>query len=199
MYAAARLITQRPRWTIAVILSLTVLALTRIVDFGAAPPRLRLEFDSSVDRLLGAGEERHLLQERARRLFGKDDVLVIALVADDVFAPQVLGTVKRLGDRLAEIEGVDRVVSLFSALHVRRRAGDLVIEPFLAGLPEEAAIGARERVLANPVYAGTLVSQSGRATALIIHLAEMPEFDLGSSGFYERIQAVVAELGRLAG
>jgi predicted RND superfamily exporter protein len=193
VYAAARFVTERPRWTLAAILAVTLFALTRIVDFGAAPPRLRLEFDASVDRLLGAGEERRLLQERARRLFGEDNFLLIALAADDVFAPQVLGTVKRLGDRLAGMEGVDRVVSLFSALHVRRREGDLVIEPFLAGVPEDAAVGVRERVLANPVYTGTLVSRSGRATAMIVYLEETSELDLGSSGIYERIEAVVAE------
>jgi hypothetical protein len=37
----ARLVTERNRWTIAVILALTVFSLTRIVDFGAAPPRIR--------------------------------------------------------------------------------------------------------------------------------------------------------------
>jgi hypothetical protein len=40
-----------------------------------------------VDRLLGTGEEQRSLQERARRLFGEDDALVIALAADDVFTP----------------------------------------------------------------------------------------------------------------
>jgi len=176
-------------------LALTVFALTRIVDFGAAPPRLRLEFDPSVDRLLSLGEEQRSLQERARRLFGEDDALVIALTAEDVFTPRVLGAVKRLGDRLAALEGIDRVVSLFSALHVRRRGGDLVIEPFLAGVPEDAAARARvhERVLANPVYAGNLVSRSGRATALIVHLQPMSAFELGQSGLHQRIQAVVAE------
>jgi len=178
-----------------VILALTVFSLTRIVDFGAAPPRMRLRFDSSVNRLLGAGDERRSLHERARRLFGGDDVLLIALAADDVFTPQVLGTVKRLADRLAALEGVDRVVSLFSALDLHRRGGDLVIEPFLSGPPEDAAAlaRARERVLANPVYAGTLVSRSGRATALIVHLEEMSASELGGSGLHERIEAAVAE------
>jgi hydrophobe/amphiphile efflux-3 (HAE3) family protein len=189
----ARFITQRPWWTIAVVSALTLFALSRIVDFSTMPPRMLLEFDSSVDRLLGAGEERRLLYERTRQLFGEDNVLVVALAADDVFVPEVLATVKRLGDRLAEVEGVDRVVSLFSALHVRRRQGDLVIEPFLARVPESAATDVRERVLANPVYAGNLVSRSGRATALIVHLEKIPELDPGPDGIDERIQRVIAE------
>jgi predicted RND superfamily exporter protein len=87
------------------------------------------------------------------------------------------------------------VVSLFSALDVHRREGDLVIEPFLTGIPDDPAALARvrERVLANPVYAGNLVSRSGRATALIIHLEEMSGFALGESGLHERIQQVIAE------
>jgi len=195
VYRAARLITQRPWWTIAVIAALSIFALTRVVDFGTVPPRARLQFDSSVDRLLGVGEDWRSLHERAGRLFGEDDVLVVALAADDVFAPHVLETLQRLGDRLAALEGVDRVLSLFSALHVHRREGDLVIEPFLAAVPEDAAARerVREQVLASPIYAGNLVSRSGRAAALIVRLEEMTGFELGQSGLHERIVAVVEE------
>ena len=106
-----------------------------------------------------------------------------------------LETLKRLGDRLAGLDGVERVVSLFSALDVHRREGDLVIEPFLSGIPDDPAALARvrERVLANPVYAGNLVSRSGRATALIIHLEQMTGSALSESGLHGRIQEVVAE------
>ncbi len=196
----ARLVTERPVWTIAVILALTVFALTRIVDFGSSPPELRLRFDPSLERLLDVGEEERSIRERTRRLFGKDDVLVVALAAADVFTPEVLGTVKRLGERLASLEGVDRVVSLFSALHVRRRGGDLVIEPFLTDVPESPAALelVRQRVLSNPVYAGTLVSRSGRAATLIVHLEEANGFDLIRTGLHERIEtALVEERGDL--
>jgi predicted RND superfamily exporter protein len=188
------MVTRRPWCTIAAVLALTALALSRIVDFTARPPALRVHVDASVERLL-VGDESRPFYERMRLLFGSDDVLVVAVASDDLFAPATLHRVRSMERRIRRLDGVERVASLFSALDVRAEDGNLVILPFLEGVPEDAELLSeiRDRVLANPVYAGKLVSRDARVTALLVYLEEMTELEFMDAGLDAAIRTVVEE------
>src|SRR5215813_13969223 len=57
--------------------------------------------------------------ETARKNFGPDDYLVVAVVCDDVFAPAGAGRLKKLQDRIAKTKGVAEVLSLVNAPYAR--------------------------------------------------------------------------------
>ena len=189
-----RLGTDRPRLTIGLVLVLTVFAASRIVDFRSR--ELRLTIDPSVDRLLPEGDETRRYYDRVREIFGNDETILVALVSDRLFTPEVLRRVERLTARIEALEGIDRVVSLFTALEIRGENDALVIEPFIGEeIPEdpEALDQIRRSVLESPVYGGSLVSRDGRATALLVHLQTMAEEEFIFSGLDRRITAIAEE------
>lgn len=192
----AKLLTGRPRRTIGAVLAVTALAVAGIVRLDVWPPQPRLQIDPSIDRLLAAHDDDRQFYERTRQLFGSEETIVVALASDDIFTPDALRRLQRITRRVAQLEGVDRVVSLFTALDIR--GGDeegVVIEPFLTEVPKEPGQLAdlRARALANPVYTGNLIAKDGRASALIVYLEDMPEAVFVRSGLDERIEAVVDE------
>jgi hydrophobe/amphiphile efflux-3 (HAE3) family protein len=190
------LVSARPRWTLAAVLLATAVAVTGIVRLGSWPPQPRLQIDPSINRLLAAHDDSRQFYERTRQLFGSEETIVVALASDDVFTPDALARLQRITRRVAQLDGVDRVVSLFTALDIR--GGDeegVVIEPFLTQVPGDPAQLAelRARALLNPVYTGNLIAKDGRASAVIVYLEDMPESEFVRSGLDERIEAVVRE------
>ncbi len=171
-------VTERAGWTLAVLTVTAALAVLQIVDARSGTPRL--ELDPSIDRLLPDEDEDRRFYDRVRRIFGSDETLVVALVADDLFTAENLRRVARISRRLATLPAVQRVVSLDNALHIRSQRGDLLIEPFIETVPEDPAALARIRreALDNPIYAGNLVSRDGRAAAIVVYLRDMPEREL---------------------
>ncbi len=116
-------------------LAITVLALSRIVDFRTGAVHLRL--DPSIDRLLPQEDEGKKFYDHVRNVFGSDETLLIALISEDVFTTDVLESVVRITIRIEEIDGVHHVVSLSTALNIRSSDEDLEIEPFLRRIPED--------------------------------------------------------------
>lgn len=59
---------------------------------------------------------------------------------------------------------------------MRSRDGGIEIEPFLATLPTSHQEAARLRtdLEANPLYAGSLVSNDGRTTSIVLYLNGIP-------------------------
>ena len=199
---AGFVVRHRTSVLLAIVLA-TALSADRIVDVRALPAALsgerplaqalRLRFDPSTSRLFPSGDPARLFYEHVRRVFGSDEVLVVALVDEaSIFTRENLETVQRLTARLAEIEGVHHVTSLANALNIRSVGRELEIEPFLATLPEDAAglERLRREALDNPVYAGNLVARSGRATALLVYLEDMSDADFQARGIDRRVQDV---------
>jgi len=189
----AKTITGHPGAVLLAVGLLSVLAALQIVD--VSERRLRIGFDPSVNRLFPADSAREFY-EHVRLVFGSDETLVVALVDErNVFTPENLSAVVRLTERFEELEGVHHVTSLANALDMRSDGRDLVIEPFLATIPEgSAALGAlADQVLANPIYAGNLVSEDGRATAILVYLEDMTDAEFLAMGLDRRIAAVAEE------
>jgi predicted RND superfamily exporter protein len=188
-------VTRRPGWVVGATLVLTLVAITRLVDLETGAPRLLL--DPSVDGMLPAEAEARRFYDRMRELFGSDETLLVALAGEEVFTPDALRRIARIQERVAGLEGVDRVESLASALELW--SGDA---PDEAGrrrpVPEDPAALERLRseVLANPLQAGTLVARDGRASALIVHLENLSEQEFTERGIDQAIEAIAeAERG----
>jgi len=128
------LICRFPGAVVAAVFLISLLALVQIVD-----PRtgeLQLRVDPSEERLLGPNHEGLAFYQFARRVFGNDETLLIAIEADDVFSPRTVDLVSRLTTRLARVEGVQRVVSLANVLAIRNTDFGLDIAPMMEKLPE---------------------------------------------------------------
>src|SRR5262245_41229906 len=103
MEASARWLVRRP-------LAVVVANPARQVPLGRYSRPIRIE--SSRESVLPARDPKIAYYEEVRRLLGNDDVGVIGVIGEDVFAPATIQKVARVTDELAKIEGVARVLSI---------------------------------------------------------------------------------------
>src|SRR5215475_9029862 len=69
--------------------------------------------------------------ETARKNFGPDDYLVVAVVCDDVFAPPNIARLRDLHDRISKTRGVAEVLSLVNAPYARSSGGVVSAESLI--------------------------------------------------------------------
>ena len=165
-------------------------AAAEIIDFEKR--KLRVEIDSSIESLLPADGPELATYAAVRDQFVGDDLLIVVWEAQDLFSPEGLASLKRFTRRLEKLPGVVRVDSLASATYIRASDDFTNVDEFLAELPTtlSAARELRADAVANPLFAGQLVSRDGRATMLAIH------FDPGLAS--HQLQTAVTAVGELS-
>lgn len=190
----ASLVTRHPVAILLATAALSVALLNGVVDLRSGT--LRLEVDPSVHRLLPEGDDERRFYDRARELFGSDQFILLSVESPtgDVFASDFLTRLQRLGEALAEVEGVHHVLSLANALHVESRDDDIYIGPFFEEVPAAPADldALRARVRGHPVYGHTLVSEDQRSTAVLVRFDAMSDREFVRRGLGEEVAAVAA-------
>src|SRR6266566_3919330 len=71
-----------------------------------------IRIENSLESMLPAGDPKVAYYNATRALFGSDDVGVIGVRADDVFAPSTILKIARVTDALARVPGVESVLSI---------------------------------------------------------------------------------------
>jgi hydrophobe/amphiphile efflux-3 (HAE3) family protein len=172
MKRLAQLLTGHPVAIIALLLIATVAALHGIVDLRTG--ERRLEIDPAIDRLLPEDDQERRFYDRARKIFGEDEFVLLVIESNDVFQTDVLERLQRITERLEAEDSVARVVSLTNAVHSEDREGELYVGPYFEEVPRDTASLAqlREQVLEHPIYGGTLVSRDARSTSIIVFCDE---------------------------
>ncbi len=190
----AGFVTRHALAVLAALLGLTIVAVAQIVDLRSGS--LLLGFDPSVSALFPKESPGREYYEYVRRLFGSDETLVLAVVDDDgIFTYDNLSAVKRMSERIEELDGVHHVTGLANAINMRAVGGDLEVAPFITNVPRDPAELERIRREAfdNPIYAGNLVNSRGTATALFIYLEEMTDAEFLELDLDRRIEAIAEE------
>jgi predicted RND superfamily exporter protein len=190
---AERLLASR-RSVFALLLVLTLVALAGIYDPVRGVARLRV--DPSLNEMLPAGDPARRFYEELLERFGSDDVVLVALVSEALFTPEGLATVERTTRAIARVDGVRQVEGLATAVRFRAVAEDVEISGFfdepLDSRAEAEAL--RKELLADPLRAGSLVSEAGEATAILVTFERMPEDEFLVRG----LDRVVLEVARRA-
>src|SRR5690349_10295431 len=94
MNAFARWLARRPLVPV-----LANLGVTLVLGWFA----LGIRIENSLENLLPAGDPKVAYYEKMRTLFGSDDVGVIGVRADDLFAPGTIEKIARVTDALARV------------------------------------------------------------------------------------------------
>jgi predicted RND superfamily exporter protein len=144
---------------------LSLIALVTLASLAGIP---RVGFDSSLESLTLANDPARIFSREIRKIFGDEELGIVAIVTDDVYTPEVLEAVRSLSQRLAEVPGVARTLSLANAKDI---TADVLSPPNLLARGKVTVAGAaalQERVAANPIYVPNLVSASGTATAITV-------------------------------
>ena len=157
-----------------------------------------IRLDSSVESLLSQDNPDSQYYAEVRQLFGSDEVGVVGLLAADIYTADVLRKITRLTAALANIEGVQEVLSLTNALDP---IADVVEPPLLVRrIPtDQAGLEALRETLADrPIYLKNLVSEDGKAAAVNIFFADMDDAEFMQWGIDEQIQ-VILDIERTTG
>ncbi|MFN7828618.1 MAG: efflux RND transporter permease subunit [Acidobacteriota bacterium] len=110
---------------------------------------------------------------RARRHFGSDDYLIIAVADADIFAPPTLQRLRQLHQQIARMEGVVEVVSLSNVPYARSLPEGASLEMLLpADLGDGERIAEARRIAAQDrLYSGNVVSADGQTAALNVRFS----------------------------
>ncbi|MGH9240048.1 MAG: efflux RND transporter permease subunit [Vicinamibacterales bacterium] len=143
--------------------------------------------DNDISMWISRDDPIYRTYERFREEFGGQRTLLIALRSPRLFTPEGLEFVRQATDDIARVDTVDRVHSLSTAnivasLPVRLKAdttsssdddGGIEVQPLLDDvIDQQAAARVRERVLADRLLRGDLVSEDGTVTAIVVTFDE---------------------------
>jgi hypothetical protein len=153
---------------------IVVILLTAFFGFGL---RRGLVLDvSPLGFVEGESRERDDF-EAARKNFGPDDYLVVAVVCDDIFAPGSLAKLRALHERIEQKTGIAEVISLINAPYAHSVNGVVEADELIPTPPENDAqlSEARAVAVADKLYVGNLVSPDARTAALnVLFKPEVP-------------------------
>ncbi len=171
-----------------------VLALMALITGVFAWHAIGLRVDSSTDNLLPLDDPERSYYERVRQELGTEEVLVIGVFADDVFAPATLSKIDALSRELDALDGVEEVLSLTTVKGARMTDFGLETGKLMKKLPKTAdeAQRFRETVYDNELYVGSVVAADGKAAGISVTFEAMSDIELIDGGYEGRVRAIVA-------
>lgn len=183
MRDSADLVVRYPRTAVAIGLLTTLL-------LGLAARHVRIE--ASMGSLLRADDPGVQYYSDVRAAFGSDDIAVVGVRAADIFAPETLTKIASVTDKLAELPGVERVLSLTNT--VDPAADVFNPPPLLPNIPPSAEdiAALRTKLAATPLYAQNLVAPDGRGAAINVVLRPMTDAEYADLQLDEHIAAILA-------
>src|SRR6266571_2269725 len=173
MDAFARWLTRHP---LAVVVA--NLAVTAVLGLYA----VHIRIENSLESMLPAGDPKVAYYNTTRALFGSDDVGVIGVRADDVFAPSTILKIARVTDALAKVPGVESVLSITNAVDPFANPGFTPrLLPRIPPTPDEVE-AVKRRLAAIPLLGKNLIADDFRGaaiTAFFKNLTDAQYLDLG--------------------
>ncbi|MFO7592698.1 MAG: efflux RND transporter permease subunit [Pseudomonadota bacterium] len=130
-----------------------------------------LTMDTSTEGFLHEDDPTLISYNKFREQFGRDELILLTIESDNVFAPAFLQRLKKLHWELADnTPYLDDITSLINARDTRGSEGELLVEDLLEEWPEtpQQLEGIRERALANPVYRNMMLSEDATITTIVI-------------------------------
>lgn len=167
------------------------LLVTLVLGFYA----MRVRVESSIETVLPEGDPAAEYYAQTRATFGSDEVAVVGVRADDIFAPRTLEKIGRVTQELARIEGVERVLSITNAVDPAADVFDP--PPLLPHLsPAAADIEAlKDKLRRTPLYGKNLVADDFQGAAINVFFKNLSDAQYVDLGIDRRIGALLAAQG----
>jgi len=186
-------VLNKPDWVVCISSLLIIISLYFIPQ---------IEKDVRSDAFLAKDNPALVYRDKVKEQFGLSDPLVIALVderEEGVFNPQALAIVQQLSDAVSDLDNIDysRVVSLATEKNIRSTPDGMAVTPFFDPLPETQAQSdeLRKAIGQIPLYMGTLVSKSGKATLIVAELIDDVKAEQSYLDMLELVAAQELPLG----
>lgn len=134
----------------------------------------KLTVDPSLESWIVQDDPALLYYREFKKVFGSDEIMVIAYSVEDLFTVKELGFLKELTDRIERIKDVEEVISLTNALKVRGENGTINITSLIDKIPDsqEGLERLKSEILNDKLYVGNLVSGNADTVAIVIRLVD---------------------------
>lgn len=146
--------------------------LVSVLVVGALGANLpKIVMDTATESFLHDDDPALLAYNDFRDQFGRDELVIVAIETEDVFAPEFLAKLKKLHDELRDnTPYLDDITSLINARNTFGRADELIVEDLFQDWPTDPAAfeEKRQRAYANPLFENTFLSEDRRITAIVI-------------------------------
>ena len=183
--------TNHPKLVLFLSLLITVVALLRL-------PTIKI--DTDPENMLGSDEWVRVFHNEVKKDFDLSDMIVLGVVneasEDGVFNPATLEKVHTLTKKALTIDGVVKrdLMAPSTVDDVLQDGPGTVRFKYLMETPptdRETSLHLRDRIKANPLFDGTLVSEDGGALAIYVPIEKK---DMAHQVSLE-LEGFIAELG----
>jgi len=183
MDAFARWLTRHP---LAVVVA--NLAVTAVLGLYA----VHIRIENSLESMLPAGDPKVAYYNTTRALFGSDDVGVIGVRADDVFAPSTILKIARVTDALAKVPGVESVLSITNVVDPTAYfASAARLLPRIPPTPDEVE-ALKRKLAATPLVGKNLIADDFRGAAIVVFFENLTDAQYLDLGVDRRIMDLLA-------
>ncbi len=148
--------------TVLSLLVLIVLLLSQL-------PKLRME--TSVESFFYEDDQYLTDYFDFKDQFGRDDYAVIGIKSAEIFSLDFLNRLKAFHEELEkQVPYLSEIESMINIRHTRGEGDELIIEELTQDWPEneQDLETFKRRLLSNPVYRNTIISENGTLTAMIL-------------------------------
>src|SRR5438034_1025040 len=181
------------RWLVRHPLAVVVANLVVTASLGLFALHVRIE--SSLESMLPSGDPKVEYYARTRAIFGSDDVGVVGVRADDIFAPATMEKIARVTDAISRIEGVERVFSITNTVDF---AADVLnpprLLPHIPPTPGEVA-ALKKKLSATPLYGKNLVADDFKGAAINVFLKNLTDAQYVDLGVDRKIMTLLTAEG----
>src|SRR3989454_12066181 len=146
--------------------ALAVVAANVVVTAVLGLYALHIRIENSLESMLPAGDPKVAYYNATRALFGSDDVGVIGVRADDVFAPSTIEKIARVTDALAKVPGVESVLSITNVVDPFANVG--FTSRLLSHIPPtpDEVEAFKRKLAATPLLGKNLIADDFRGVAI---------------------------------
>ena len=167
----------------------------------------RIKIDVSPEALLHRNDPARLVYNEFRDQFGRPELIVVAVESPAIFSDTFLSRLQSLHRDLEDnVPHLKKVTSLINARNTYGLQDALVVGELLEDWPETPSSleALKTRVMNNPFYQNTFISENGKVTTLLIEteavvdpgLSEQVRFDQpGDDVFTDEVDAPHAAAG----
>jgi predicted RND superfamily exporter protein len=142
----------------------------------AGLPRLRI--DTSIETMIVDGDSDRQAFEEKKRIFGNDEVIAVAIPYGDALSRAALASQRQITSKIEEVPGVVEVESLTNTDDIVGDGEALRVDPLVPSQTDPARLDdatisrIRERVEANRLWTGFLISRDRQTAALAVHVED---------------------------